>query len=108
MSCPLESSFARSLRPRGMMTKKEERQLSNVPIREKVQRITEAAKDGESYSESSKNAGMVIIYAIFALAVLFTLAVAIGFTQTGQYIGSAVCLLISGGLGFVLLKLIRT
>ena len=81
--------------------------LSNIPIREKVQRITEAAKDGESYSESTKNAGMLFLYVIFGVAVLLFLVLAIGLVQGGHYIGSAVSLLIGGGVGYILFKLIR-
>ncbi|MBD7908662.1 hypothetical protein [Sporosarcina gallistercoris] len=81
--------------------------MSNVPIREKVKRIAEAAKDGESYSESSKSAGMLFFYSIFGIAMLFLIALTIGLAQGGHYIGSAICLVAGGGLGFILLKLAR-
>ena len=79
--------------------------MSNVPIREKVKRIAEAAKDGESYTESSKSAGMLFFYGIFGIAMLFLIALTIGLAQGGHYIGSAICLVAGGGLGFILLKL---
>ncbi|MGG0645126.1 hypothetical protein ABE021_14480 [Sporosarcina gallistercoris] len=81
--------------------------MSNVPIREKVRRIAEAAKDGESYSESSKSAGMLFFYSIFGIAMLFLIALTIGLAQSGHYIGSGICLVAGGGLGFILLKLAR-
>lgn len=81
--------------------------MSNVPIREKVKRIAEAAKDGESYTESSKSAGMFFFYGIFGIAMLFLIALTIGLAQGGHYIGSAICLVAGGGLGFILLKLAR-
>ena len=81
--------------------------MSNVPIREKVKRITEAAKDGDSFTESSKNAGMLVLYGLFTVAVLVLLALTIGFIQSGHYIASAVTLIAGGCLGFVLLKIIR-
>ncbi|WP_432353977.1 hypothetical protein [Sporosarcina sp. A2] len=81
--------------------------MSNVPIREKVKRITEAAKDGELYSESSKSTGMYFFYGIFGIASLFLIALTIGLAQGGHYIGSGICLLVSGILGFILFKLAR-
>lgn len=81
--------------------------MSNVPIREKVKRISEAAKDGDSYTESSKNAGMIVLYGLFGTALFFLIALSIGLIQGGHYIGSAVILLVGGGLGFILLKIIR-
>ncbi|REB05958.1 hypothetical protein DVB69_13515 [Sporosarcina sp. BI001-red] len=81
--------------------------MSNVPIREKVKRIAEAAKDGDTYSESSKSAGMLFFYGIFGIAILFLIALTFGLAQGGHYIGSAICLVAGGGLGFVLLKLAR-
>lgn len=81
--------------------------LSNVPIREKVKRIAEAAKDGESYSESSKSTGMLVFYVIFVIAIVFLIALTVGLAQSGHYIGSGICLVAGGGLGFILLKLAR-
>ncbi|MDW0108581.1 hypothetical protein [Sporosarcina aquimarina] len=81
--------------------------MSNVPIREKVKRITAAAKDGESYSESTKSAGMLFFYGIFGIAILFLIALTIGLLQSEHYIGSVCCLLGGSGLGFILLKISR-
>lgn len=81
--------------------------MSNVPIREKVKRITAAAKDGESYSESTKSAGMLFLYGVFGSAILFLIALTIGLLQSEHYIGSILFLLAGSGLGFILLKLAR-
>lgn len=81
--------------------------MSNVPIREKVKRIAQAAKDGDSYSESSKSTGMIFFYGIFIIAIAFLMALTIGLAQGGHYIGSAIVLILGGGLGFILFKLAR-
>lgn len=78
-----------------------------VSMREKVKHITAAVKEGESVPESSKRAGMVVLYLIFGAGLFLLLALTAGLIQSGHYIGSAVVLLGVGALGFVLLNVIR-
>ncbi|WJY26573.1 hypothetical protein [Sporosarcina trichiuri] len=81
--------------------------MANVPIREKVKRIMSSASDGSRYSETSKRAGLYILYTLFAAAALLLAALAAGLVQTGHYIGSAVVLLAGAAIGYVLVQLIR-
>ncbi|GKV69091.1 hypothetical protein NCCP2716_15890 [Sporosarcina sp. NCCP-2716] len=78
-----------------------------MSMREKVKHITAAVKDGESVPESSKRAGMAVLYVIFGAGLCLLLALTAGLVQSGHYIGSAVVLLAAGGLGFILLNVIR-
>lgn len=81
--------------------------MANVPILEKVKRIMSSAADGSQYSETSKRAGLYILYALFGAAVLLLFALAAGLVQTGHYIGSTVLLLAGAAIGYILVQLIR-
>ena len=58
--------------------------MTNLPLREKMKKITDATKQQNAIPERSKNAGLIVFLILFGMRPLCLFALAVGLVLTGH------------------------
>ena len=80
--------------------------MADMQLREKIQKIAAAAKQGDSIPERSKNIGLIIFLILFGCGVLVLFALSIGLMMNGHFISAVVIFLIAALLTYSVIKMI--
>lgn len=81
--------------------------MTNLPLREKLKKLTDATKQLNAIPERSKNAGLVVFLILFGMTVLILFALAVGLALTGDIISALVTFIIGALLGYSVFKVLK-
>ncbi len=81
-------------------------QMADMQLREKIQKIAAAAKQGDNIPERSKNIGLIIFLILFGCGILVLFALTIGLMMNGHFISAVVLFLIAALLTYSIIKMI--
>lgn len=76
-----------------------------MQMREKLRKITEAAKHHEQISEQSKTTGMRMFFVIAGIGLLLLVSFSLALLLYKHYIGAFITLVITAGIGYFLYKI---
>ncbi|WP_318614955.1 hypothetical protein [Sporosarcina sp. YIM B06819] len=79
--------------------------MADMQLREKIKKITAAAKQNDSIPERSKNIGLIIFLILFGCGTFVLFALAIGLTLNGHFISAVVLFLITTLLVYSVVKM---
>ncbi|MEK5040013.1 hypothetical protein [Sporosarcina sp. FSL K6-3457] len=80
--------------------------MADMQLREKIQKIAAAAKQGDNIPERSKNIGLIIFLILFGCGTLVLFSLAIGLMMNGHFISAVVIFLIAVLLAYSVVKMI--
>ncbi|WP_342508355.1 hypothetical protein [Sporosarcina sp. FSL K6-2383] len=79
--------------------------MADIQLREKIKKITAAAKQGDSISERSKNIGLIIFLLLFGCGIIVLFALTIGLMMNGHFIIATIVFLITALLTYSIIKM---
>ena len=79
--------------------------MADMQLREKIKKITAAAKHGNNIPERSKNIGLIIFLILFGCGILVLFALTIGLMMNGHFISAVVIFLIAVLLTYSIIKM---
>lgn len=79
--------------------------MADMQLREKINKITAAVKQGDNIPERSKNIGLIIFLILIGCGILVLFALAIGLMMNGHFIGAVVIFLIAALLTYSVIKM---
>ena len=81
--------------------------MADMQLRDKMKKISEAAKHGDRVPERSKNAGLVVFLILIGCGIIVMLALAIGLMISKHFIGAAVICSIAALLTYSIYKMMK-
>lgn len=81
--------------------------MADMQLRDKMKKISEAAKHGNRVPERSKNAGLVVFLIFILCGIIVMLALAIGLMISNHFIGAAVICSIATLLIYSVYKMMK-
>ncbi|MBO0601297.1 hypothetical protein I2483_06460 [Sporosarcina sp. E16_3] len=81
--------------------------MADMQLRDKMKKISEAAKHGDRVPERSKNAGLVVFLILIGCGIIVMLALAIGLMISKHFLGAAVICSIAALLTYSIYKLMK-
>ena len=81
--------------------------MTNLPLREKLKKLTDATKQQNAIPERSKSAGLIVFLILFGMTALILFALAVGLVLTGHTISALVTFIIGALLGYSVFKVLR-
>lgn len=78
--------------------------MSNMQMREKLRKITQAASDSEQIPEHTKQAGMTVFFLLSVLGLFAMLVFLFSLIVYGHYIGAMITFIITSCIGYLLYK----
>jgi hypothetical protein len=81
--------------------------MADMQLRQKMKKVSEAAKHGAKVPERSKNAGLVVFLFFIGCGIIVMLALAIGLIISKHIIGAAVFFSIAALLTYSVFKMMK-
>ena len=81
--------------------------MADMQLREKMKKVSEAAKHGDRVPERSKNAGLVVFLIFFGCGIIVMTALAIGLILSKHIIAAAVFFSIATLLTYSVFKMMK-
>ena len=81
--------------------------MADMQFRDKMKKVSEAAKHGNRMPERSKNAGLVIFLIVIGCGIIVMLALAIGLMISNHLIGATVICSFAALLTYSVFKMMR-
>ncbi|NYF23430.1 hypothetical protein [Sporosarcina sp. JAI121] len=81
--------------------------MVDMQLREKLKKVSEAAKHGDRLPERSKNAGLVVFLLLIGIGIIVLSALAIGLALAEHALSAAVIFSIAALLAFSVFKVMR-
>lgn len=81
--------------------------MANWQLREKLQKVSEAAKQENNLSERSKNTGLLVLLALFGMAIIVLFALSIGLVFNGHLLSAMIIFSIAALLTYSIFKVMQ-
>ena len=81
--------------------------MADMQLRDKMKKVSEAAKNGNRVPERSKNAGLVVFLLLIGCGIIVMLALAVGLIISKHFIGATVIFSIAVLLLYSIYKMIK-
>lgn len=79
--------------------------MSNMQMREKLRKITQAVSHSEQIPEQTKRVGMAIFFIFFGLGLLAAFIFSVALFVYGHYLGALITLVMTSLIGYVWYKI---
>lgn len=79
--------------------------MSNMQMREKLRKITEARGHSEQISEQAKQVGMTLFFLLAGIGLLALIIFSFVLFMNGRYLGASVTIALTVLIGFLLVKI---
>lgn len=79
--------------------------MSNMQMREKVRKITEAANDSKQISEESKKAGMLMFFILSGLCLLALVCFSLALLIYQHYLSAFISIIVTACFSYLLYKI---
>lgn len=81
--------------------------MADMQLREKMKKVSEAAKHGNRMPERSKNAGLIVFLILSGCGIIIMFALAIGLILKKYFIGATVVFCIAALLVYSIYKIVK-
>jgi hypothetical protein len=81
--------------------------MADMQLREKMKKVSEAAKHGDRVPERSKNAGLIVFLILIGCGIVVMFSLAIGLILNKHFIGAAVIFCIAALLVYSVYKMMK-
>lgn len=81
--------------------------MADMHLREKMKKVTEAAKHGDQVPEISKKVGLILFLIFIGTGIAVLLALSVGFVMNDHPISAVITFLISALLAYSIYKMIK-